>query len=41
MVAPTTAGAGVNERIRRAHTVDDLVSHARQVPKMLGELLPH
>lgn len=39
MLAPTTAGVSVNEQIRQAHSVDDLVLHAHQVPAMLGDIL--
>jgi CBS domain-containing protein len=39
MLAPTTAGASVNERIRQAHTTEALVSHARKVPGLLSDVL--
>lgn len=37
--ASTTAGVSINEQIRRARSIDDLVTRARCVPAMLGELL--
>ena len=37
--APTSAGVGINEQIRRARSIDDLVNRARRVPAMLGEIL--
>lgn len=37
--ASTTAGVGINEQIRRAHTIDDLVARARTVPAILADIL--
>jgi CBS domain-containing protein len=39
VLSPTTAGVGIIEQIRRARSIDDLVTRARGVPAMLGEIL--
>lgn len=37
--SPSTAGASINEQIRQARSIDDLVARARRVPVMLAEIL--
>ncbi|MFT3661691.1 MAG: putative nucleotidyltransferase substrate binding domain-containing protein [Gordonia sp. (in: high G+C Gram-positive bacteria)] len=39
MLAPTTAGVGINEQIRQARSVDSLARHARRVPALLADLI--
>lgn len=39
MLAPTTAGVSLNEQIRRASSIDDLVVYARRVSAMLSDIL--
>ena len=39
VVSPTTAGVALHEQIRRAATIDDLVTRAQRLPGMLGDAL--
>ncbi len=39
VISPTAVGASLDERLRRATSVDDLAAVARRVPPMLGDLL--
>jgi CBS domain-containing protein len=38
-ISPTTVGVSLHEQLRRATSVEELVSHARRIPAMLGDLL--
>jgi CBS domain-containing protein len=39
VVSPTTAGVSLNEQIKRAGTIDELVARAHRVPQMLVDVL--
>ena len=39
MLAPTTAGVSLNEQIRQARSIDDLVAYAGRVPAMIADIL--
>lgn len=39
MLAPTTAGVGLLEQIRRAHTIAELIARARRTPEILSDVI--
>ncbi len=39
VLSPTTAGVGLPEQIRRAHTSSELIQRARRIPEMLSDVI--